>query len=260
LAFVVIASGALLVSQRASAQVFAAGGVTIYDSVGCSSDVRAAKVTIPFSIGVTGLAPSSSTEIFVTDKDAQPDIVYGPGTFTADQNGNICLDIFDAPPGTWKIDVVEQGSGFTDSKVFTIEGTPAPIISLPSTTTTIPASTTTQASTTTLAPTTTQPSTTTTLAPTTTLATTTTSPGSTTSPPITTPTTAPVAPPVTEPAVTRPFDELPWVIQEVESTSAASIPKTGGTAVIPAAVAVSLLGLGGLAIVTTRHRGHPDAH
>ena len=97
--------------------------MTIYDSIGCSKDIRAAKVTVPFSIGVTGLAPNSSTEIFMTDKDAKPDVVYGPGIFTADENGNICLDIFDAPAGTWKIDVVEQGSGFTDSKVFTVEET-----------------------------------------------------------------------------------------------------------------------------------------
>jgi hypothetical protein len=61
--------------------------------------------------------------------------------------------------------------------------------------------------------------------------------------------------------VTRPFDELPWVIQEVEASSAASIPTTGGAGVIPAgAVAVILVGVGGLVIVTTRHRGHrPEA-
>ena len=127
--------GALSVSHDVSGQVFASGGVTIYDSIGCSKDIRAAKVTVPFSIGVTGLQPNSSTEFFVTDKDANPDVVYGPGIFTADDEGNICLDIFDAPAGTWKIDVVEQGSGFTDSKVFTIEEEPIPPITLPSTTT-----------------------------------------------------------------------------------------------------------------------------
>ena len=49
--------------------------------------------------GSLALPPNSSTEFFVTDKDAQPDVVYGPGTFTADENGNICLDVFDAPRG-----------------------------------------------------------------------------------------------------------------------------------------------------------------
>ena len=136
LAFAVIGSSALLASPVSAQR--APGGVTIYDSIGCSKDIRAAKVTVPFSIGVTGLDPNSSTEFFVTDKDANPDVVYGPGIFTADENGNICLDIFDAPAGTWKIDVVEQGSGFTDSKVFTVEETETPPITLPSTTTTTP--------------------------------------------------------------------------------------------------------------------------
>ena len=274
----------------------APGGVTIYDSIGCSKDVRAAKVTVPFSIGVTGLAPNSSTEIFVTDKDAQPDIVYGPGTFTADENGNICLDIFDAPAGTWKIDVVEQGSGFTDSKVFTVEETETPPITLPSTTTTTTGTTTPPATTTptTLAPPTTPehdhhhdhhdgaattPTTTTTAPPTTPdhhhdhVAPPTT-PESTTptttadnvarvdnAPPTTTPTTPAVTPPDTEPgSVTRPFDELPWVLQQVEAGSAASIPGTGGTGAVPVgAVAMILVGLGGLVIVTTRRRGRPEA-
>ena len=142
LVFVIIASGALMLSQQASAQVQAPGGVTIYDSTGCVSDVRDAKVTVPFSIGITGLRPNSSTLIFVTDKDAQPDIVYGPGIFTADENGNICLDILEAPVGLWKIDVFEQGSGFTDSKVFAIGESETPPITLPSTTTTLPPATT----------------------------------------------------------------------------------------------------------------------
>jgi hypothetical protein len=58
-------------------------------------------------------------------------------------------------------DVVEQGSGFTDSKVFTIEGEPIPPTTLPATTTT--STPTTPATSTTLAPPTTQATTTTTV-------------------------------------------------------------------------------------------------
>jgi hypothetical protein len=64
----------------------------------------------------------------------------------------------------WKIDVVEQGSGFTDSKVFAIEESETPpIITLPpiTTTTLAPATTLPSSTTTTSAPSTT----TTTLAP-----------------------------------------------------------------------------------------------
>ena len=48
----------------------------------------------------------------------------------------------EAPVGTWKVDVVEQGSGFTDSKVFAVGETETPPITLPSTTTTTGAPTT----------------------------------------------------------------------------------------------------------------------
>jgi hypothetical protein len=45
-------------------------------------------------------------------------VTYGPATITADASGTVCLNILAAPAGMWKVDVVEQGSGFTDSKVF----------------------------------------------------------------------------------------------------------------------------------------------
>ena len=147
----VIASGALIASQQAAAQIRAPGGVTIYDSIGCSTDDRDAKVTVPFSMGSPASPRTRRPSFFATDKDAKPEIVYGPREFTADENGIICLDILEAQSGTWKVDVVEQGSGFTDSKVFTIEGEPIPPTTLPATTT--PSTSTTPASTsTTLAP------------------------------------------------------------------------------------------------------------
>jgi LPXTG-motif cell wall-anchored protein len=175
----------------------------------------------------------------VTDKDANPDIIYGPGTFTADEQGSICLDVFEAPAGLWKIDVVGQGSGSTDSKVFLVEGGIRSLCRRPR-------------------------------------------PRWRLRPHRQPPRRqqrqrrqgrqhrlrpqrrrqTPIAPPATEPgSVTRPFDELPWVIQEVEtSTGAASIPATGGTGAIPFGIAaIALLGSGGLVIVTTRRRGRPEA-
>jgi hypothetical protein len=50
-AFVVVASGALMVSQPVSAQVQYAAGVTIYDSINCPGTANSAKVKVPFSIG-----------------------------------------------------------------------------------------------------------------------------------------------------------------------------------------------------------------
>lgn len=112
----------------ASATPRAAGGVTIYDDPGCVGNGNAAKVTVPFSVLITGLTPfSQSSTLYVTDKDAKPEVTYGPFTIpNVDGQGVACLDVIVAPAGSWKVDVVEEGSGFTDSKVFTIEGPPAP--------------------------------------------------------------------------------------------------------------------------------------
>src|SRR5215831_3773535 len=108
------------------AQVRAPGGVTIFDDTGCAGSGNAAKVDVPFSIGITGLLPfTADAKMSVTDKDASPEIVYGPIDITdVDGQGNACIDVLEAPPGNWKIDVFEQGGGFTDSKVFTIVGPP----------------------------------------------------------------------------------------------------------------------------------------
>ena len=166
-AFVVIASGALMLSQQAFAQVQAPGGVTIYDSTGCVERRQVRQGDGP--VQHRDHRPSTElVDLDLRDRQGHPDVVYGPGTFTADQTGNICLDILQAPTGLWKIDVLEQGSGFTDSKVFAIEATETPpiITIVPSTTTTTPGAPTTEATTTTtLPPPTTQPTTTTTLPP-----------------------------------------------------------------------------------------------
>ena len=178
----------------------ASGGITVYDNPGCfglAVKGNSAKVTVAFSVAITGLTPNSTTsQLFVTDKDAQPDIVYGPITIpNVDDQGRVCMEVEDAPPGTWKIDVVEEGSGSTDSKVIEVEAPePTTTTSTATTTTTAPTTTTsTVPTTTTTVPTTsttsTVPSTTTTTAATTTTTTATTT--TTTTAATTTTTTAP---------------------------------------------------------------------
>ena len=172
----------------------------------------------------------------------------------------------------WKIDVVEQGSGFTDSKVFAIEESETPpIITLPpiTTTTLAPATTLPSSTTTTSAPSTTQATTTTTLAPVVYRGVDHHDHGSNDN----------VAR-VDNVAVYHYCDDdpcdatgyragvgypalstsCPGSFRRSRPGSASSIPTTGGTGVIPAgAVAVIMVGLGGLVIVATRRRDQTDA-
>jgi hypothetical protein len=249
----------MLIASQVSAQVRAPGGVTIYDERNCAAAGNAAKVTVPFSIGVTGLRPFSEVQIFVTDKDAKPEVTYGPGLIKADQNGNVCLNLLSAPVGSWKVDVVEQGSGFTDSKVFTVEG-----LTLP----TVPTSQPPPPPPPTIAPSTSAPagSTTTTAA-----GSTTTSVGSSTTSTLATtaPTTSvPVAtsgPSV--PGLSVPFAVLPWVFEQTPVEPGTPVPiatAVAGTGSLPASgasmtarvggLALALLGVGGVVVLGTRRR------
>jgi len=272
------AAGALLVAGSTAgwAQVRAPGGITIFDETGCVGSGNAAKVDVPFSMGITGLQPfATDAEMFVTDKDESPEIMYGPiGIDLVDGQGNACIDVFNAPPGLWKVDVVEQGNGFTDSKVFTIVGPPASTTTSEPTTepTTVPTTTTSTASTTVA------PSTTTTTEEHGTSTTTSTStsvppsPSTTTVGPITstsasTSTSVPPRTSTTTPGtISRPGSELPWTIQSVDPsaldtmtlTPAASpsvLPRTGAGQTTPIVVATAVLVLAGTALVLgTRRR------
>jgi len=236
LAVVSIACVALMVAAPAFG-VQSPGGVTIYDDLDCLAKANTAKVTVPFSIGVTGLDPfSTNTLVWVTDKDAKPEIVYGPATLmNVPESGDVCLNALAAPSGLWKIDVSEP-NGFTDSKVFTIEDSAV-------TTTTVP---------TTTVPTTTIPTTTTTTG----------SPSTTTSTaPVPTTTTNPTGPPVE-----KPFRDLPWVFERPEliaaptvattTTGAVPLPITGATSsTVPvAALAVAMITAGAFALPVGRRR------
>ncbi len=137
-AIVTLVVATLAVTSTAGWAQRAPGGVTIYDEPGCSGValLNEAKVTVPFSILATGLTPFSTTsQAFATDLDAQPNIRYGPITIPAvGSDGTVCAEVLSAPAGRWKIEVIEEGSGFTDSKVFTIEpSTPPPTTATPTT-------------------------------------------------------------------------------------------------------------------------------
>src|SRR5262245_36465099 len=104
----------VVLATSASAQVRAPGGVTVYDETGCAGSGNSPQVTPPFSVLITGLTPNSTTsQLFVTSKDTQPEVTYGPFIIpNVDSRGASCLNVNHAPAGTWKIDVVEEGAGF----------------------------------------------------------------------------------------------------------------------------------------------------
>src|SRR5262245_52488686 len=117
---------ALTAASPAWTQVHAAGGVRVSDELDCPPGGNDPTVGVPFSIEITGLIPfTDEAQMFVTDMDEK--IEYGPIMIQdVDKQGRACVNVLRAPPGQWKIEVVEQGSGFTDSKVITIEGPPEP--------------------------------------------------------------------------------------------------------------------------------------
>jgi hypothetical protein len=243
----------VVLTTSASAQVRAPGGVTVYDATGCTGSGNAPQVTPPFSVLITGLTPNSTTsQLYVTSKDTNPEVTYGPYIIpNVDSHGVSCLNVNQAPAGTWKIDVVEEGSGFTNSKVITVLPT------TPTTTTTIapppPPPTT-------VAPTTVAPTTTTVAPTTTTVGPTTTTPGSTTTGPTTVPppppppTTAVTPTTVPPPSTTPPPVPFPWNIDPVTPPDdvPAVLPATGSSLGLGLAVAVAAIGVGAVAVVLAR--------
>ena len=266
IAFGPLTSAAALVSA-------ASGGVTIFDAENCPGHANSPKVTPPFSIGITGLEPfSTDTLMYVTDKDAKPEVTYGPATLRGvDAHGAVCINVLWAPAGKWKIDVVTPGNNGSKSKVFTVEGPPATTTTKPVTTTTKPVTTTT----TTAPNSTTTPPTGSTTLPTSTTTTTppsvsTTAPTSTTLPALTTTTNPSGNPSV--PPVRLPITRLPWDFERPEqigppptaSTTApapgpgsGSLPQTGTSAAAPLGVlAVTMLTLGAFMKSSVRRRRH----
>ena len=120
----------------------------MFDSPDCTGNGNAARVTVPASVGGRNYPPLISMQLFATDMATGER--FGPYVATTNADGSFCERVVSARPTRWKIDLVEPGSGFTDSKVVTVLAPP-------------PASTTTVAPTTTAVATTTVPVTTTTV-------------------------------------------------------------------------------------------------
>jgi LPXTG-motif cell wall-anchored protein len=250
--FVVFAATfTMALAAPAWTQVRARGGVRVINAVDCPQGGNAPNVSVPFSIEITGLLPfAQDAEMFVTDMDASPAVQYGPIIIQdVDGNGRACMNVFTAPPGMWKIDVVEQGEGFTDSKVITVLG-PEPTTTASTTAPPPPPPPTSTTSTTEPEEsTTTEPEESTTTSSTTTSSTTTSSTTATsTTVPSTSPTTVPSPTTSTSPAtIQRPGSELPWtfVFVAAEETAPSELPRTGSDHTAPLVlVGVAFLGAG----------------
>ena len=230
-----LAAALLCVATLASLAVPASaqrsrGNFFVYQSLNCTGLAERSNdphVSVPFSVGGRNYPANIELRLFAYDLNTDPNDVFGPFVTTTDADGRFCELVFQARPTHWKIDLVEPGSGFTDSKVITV------IPSAPPTTTTLPSTTTpTTAITTTSVPgqtTTTTASTTTTSTTvpgqTTTVATTTTTlpPTTTTLPPTTT-----TVPPTTTtaPTTTAPTTTLPGQTTTAPSTTLPGQPTT----------------------------------
>jgi LPXTG-motif cell wall-anchored protein len=223
LATVVALIGAVVIITSSPADALidrSKGSFFVYDTPDCTGQGTASTVTPPFSIGGRNYPPNEPMSLFVTYQATGER--FGPLTFVTDSNGAFCLLVNRAlPPGEWKIDILQPGSGFTDSKVI-IVGPDAP------TTTTAPP---------TSAPSTLPPSTST-------------APTSTVDPPPATTT----PPPTTESAASTstPSPEFPWDVLPVPPPSSL-LPSTGpsGTPVLPG-LALMLVVLGTIAFVLAR--------
>lgn len=244
--FAIVAVVTIGTASTAWSQVRAASMLTVKDELHCPVEGgNTPSPTVPFSIFIAGLPPNSTTAVLlITDQGASPPVEFGPIPITnVNAAGEVCIDVFEAPPGMWKIGVDDVTNGFTDSKVITIQGPPAT-----TTTTTAPPTTTT---TTTAPP---PPTTTSTTVPgeTTTTPTPTTATTPTTAPPATTPTTAPGV-------IHRPgSDRDPWEI-EFESVAvsgpagSSALPRTGTNGLGMIAIAGVLIAVG-FPLVRARRR------
>jgi LPXTG-motif cell wall-anchored protein len=184
------------------------GNFFVYQSTNCTGLAERSndsKVSVPFSVGGRNYPANIQLELFAVDLNTDPNDVFGPFVVTTDAEGRFCERVSQARTTHWKIDLVEPGSGFTDSKVIEVVAPTVPTTSLPGqatttttaiTTTSLPGQTTTSAASTTTTSTTTSTTvpgqTTTTALPTTTTVSTTTTlppPTATTAPTTTAPTT-----------------------------------------------------------------------
>jgi hypothetical protein len=203
----------------------------VFDSPDCTGDGNAAKVTVPASVGGRDYPPDIDLDLYATDTATGER--FGPFVARTNGNGDFCEQVVRARATKWKIELIEPGSGFTDSKVVTVLSSP------PATTTTAPATTiapTTTAATTTIAPTTTAAVTTTVAVTTTTTAATTTAAAATTT--------------TIVDSGGGPIELVP-----VPVPPEWSLPATGAAAAGQATWALLFMVLGGVLVAVVRRRG-----
>lgn len=217
-------------STRSKGQMF------VFDSPDCTGAGNSPKVTVPASVGGRDYPPNIDMDIYATDTATGER--FGPYVAHTNGNGDFCERVVTARATKWKIDLVEPGSGFTDSKVVTVLSSPPP-----ATTTTAPATTTP----TTIAPTTTA-------ATTTTLAGTTTS-GVTTTAAVTTTTAATTTTGVATTTTLVGSSGPPIELVPAPVPPEWSLPATGSATTDQATWALLFLALGGALVATVRRRG-----
>ena len=281
-----------LLAVPVSAQGRSRGSFFVFTSVECSGGGNAAKVVTPFSVGGRKYPPNTDLSLYATDMATNE--VFGPFVVTTDEEGSFCERVNRARATHWKIDLVEPGNGFTDSKVVQVLAPPVTTTTTALTTTTAPGQTTTTTASTTSTSTTstttavtsttttstTLPSTTATTASTTTVPTTTTVPGqtTTTASPGQTTTTVPgqitttVPGPTTTTATTVPGqttttttvgattsvpppEDLGFEVEPVPVPPEGILPATGSSDTSELmAIAIALLATGAAAYFTVRTR------
>ncbi len=223
----------ILPTVGAHAATRSRGQFFVFDSPDCTGNGNAPRVTVPASVGGRNYPPLISMQLFATDMATRER--FGPFVATTDANGSFCERVERARSARWKIDLIEPGSGSTDSKVVTVLAPP-------------PASTTTVAPTTTAAATTTVPVTTTTVGGTTTTDSGTTTTAST----ATTSTVAATTTTLVDSEVVPPIELVP-----VPVPPSWALPGTGSTSSTPLSLGAMLVVLGGLLMLAVRRRAQP---
>ncbi len=145
-----------LLATPASAQR-SRGNFLVYQATDCTGLIERANdptVTVPFSMGGRNYPANIDLQLFATDHPNGD--VSGPFTVTTDAQGRFCERVNQARPTQWKINLIEPGGLFTDSKVITVLPTAPPETTTTAapgqTTTTVAGQTTTAAATTTAVP------------------------------------------------------------------------------------------------------------
>lgn len=232
LAAAVAVTAIAMPAAAAHASARSRGNFFVFDTPDCTGQGNSPRVTVPASVGGRNYPPNIDMDLYATDMTTGER--FGPFVTHTNGNGDFCEQVVKARATRWKIDLIEPGSGFTDSKVVTVLSPPPT-----ATTTTTP---------TTIAPTTTAAVTTTTAAVTTTSGAVT-----TTTAAVTTTTAAATTTTIVD-SGSRPIEILPAPVPPEWS-----LPPTGTPATDQGLWALLLVALGAVLVVTVRRRGDTAA-